>query len=310
MAMPAEYSFVRYLSSKKTVDDRALNEHVQRRLVSMLLDRGHEHVSVLELGAGIGTMIERFLSWEATNRLTYTALDLEAALVREAESRTAQWAYAAGFTVQRPEPGDLRIVRGGCEALLRFKNADLFDFLEHTREQDRWDLLIANAFLDLVDLPTVVPQLVALVPPGGLCYFTINFDAATVFQPGIDPELDRRIEALYHETMDARIIAGRPAGDSRTGRLLFGALRAADMEVLAAGPSDWVVFAGPDGYPDDEAYFLHHIVDTVRMALEHNPHLEPARFREWIDLRHDQIERGALVLIAHQLDFLARRLAA
>ncbi|MCA1960613.1 MAG: class I SAM-dependent methyltransferase [Desulfomonile sp.] len=309
MAIPDEYSFVRYLSSKKSVDDRALNEHVRRRLVDSLKERGDRRLEVLEFGAGIGTMIERFLSWEAVDRLAYTALDLEADLVAEAERRAAQWARDAGFSVEQSTAGQIRITRGDRDAVLEFNQSDLFNFLERTSGRGRWDLLIANAFLDLVDLPTVVPQLGALLAAEGLCYFTINFDGATIFQPDIDPELDRHIEALYHETMDTRVIAGRPSGESRTGRHLFGALRAAGMELLAAGPSDWVVFAGPEGYPEDETYFLHHIVDTVRGALENNPKLDSSRFRDWIDRRHEQIEQGSLVFIAHQLDFLARRMA-
>jgi len=309
MAMPSEYTFVRYLSSKKSVDDRALNEHVRRCLIDTLRSRYARRLEVLELGAGIGTMIERFLAWEAASRFTYTALDLEVDLVAEAERRAAQRASNAGFAVERPSPGEIRIVHDDCDAVLRFEQSDLFDFLKRTRDHGRWDLLIANAFLDLVDVRTVIPQLAEFLAPEGLCYFTINFDGATIFQPDIDPELDRLIEALYHQTMDTRVIAGRQAGESRTGRRLFGALRAAGMEVLAAGPSDWVVFAGPDGYPEDEAYFLHHIVDTVRMALEHNPKLDPSRFSDWIDRRHKQIEEGSLVFIAHQLDFLARRTA-
>ena len=103
--------------------------------------------------------------------------------------------------------------------------------------------------------PTTLPGLVSLLRPGGLCYFTIAFDGATILQPVIDPVLDVQIETLYHQTMDLRRIAGQRSGDSCTGRHLFGHLRAAGVEILDAGSSDWVIFAGPQGYPSDEAYF-------------------------------------------------------
>ena len=67
--------------------------------------------------------------------------------------------------------------------------------------------------------------------------------------------------------MDTRRCRGQPSGSSRTGRRLFGRLKAAGARVVAAGSSDWVVWPGPDGYPADEAYFLHCIIDTIDRAL-------------------------------------------
>jgi hypothetical protein len=104
--------------------------------------------------------------------------------------------------------------------------------------------------------------------------------------------------------MDARRDRGRPAGSSRTGRQLFGRLQAAGARVIAAGSSDWVVFPGPDGYPGDEAFFFHFIIDTIGQALEGHPELDRSRFQSWIDQRHRQIEARELIYIAHQLDFL------
>jgi hypothetical protein len=57
-------------------------------------------------------------------------------------------------------------------------------------------------------------------------------------------------------------MVGAPSGDSPTGRPLFAQLRATDVEVRAAGSSDWVVFAGSNGYAADEAYFLHCIIHS------------------------------------------------
>src|SRR5262249_9484522 len=109
-----------------------------------------------------------------------------------------------------------------------------------------------------------------------------------------------------HQTMDRRLIAGKPSGDSRTGRHLFAHLRAAGAEVLAAGSSDWVVFASANGYHADEAYFLHFIIHTVHSALTGHPDVDPGRLADWIAQRHAQVEQGTLVYIAHQLDVLGR----
>jgi len=87
-----------------------------------------------------------------------------------------------------------------------------------------------------------------------------------------------------------------------TGRRVTGV-------VLAAGGSDWVVFAGANGYPADEAYFLHDIIHTIDLVLTGHPHLDAERLGAWVAQRHAQIEQGALVYIAHQLDVLGRMTA-
>jgi hypothetical protein len=105
--------------------------------------------------------------------------------------------------------------------------------------------------------------------------------------------------------MDERVRYGRPAGDSRTGRRLFGHLRAAGAFPLAAGSSDWVVHAGPDGvYPGDEAYFVEAILQTVEDAVQGL--VDPAPLADWLTARRRQLADGELVYLAHQLDFVGR----
>ena len=283
---PIEYTFTRYLSAKKSVDDRALNSHVWQTLVAALPDGP---LRVLEIGSGIGTMAERLVERGALTAGTYTAVDGEPANTAAARVRL----QALPAAVQ-----------------LELVTDDAFNFATLEQGRRAWDALIAHAFLDLVDVPQALPQLLALLRPGGLCYFTINFDGATILEPTIDPALDAQIEALYHQTMDARLTNGQPSGDSRTGRHMFGHLRRAGVEVLAAGSSDWVVFAGAGGYPEDEAYFLHFIIHTLRQALAGHPALDGRLFEAWIAQRHAQIEAGTLVYVAHQLDFVGVKPAA
>ena len=281
--MPFTSSFPRYLAAKKTVDDRALNAHVWRSLAQAV--RALPDAHVLEVGAGIGTMVERWHEWGLWPPASYTAVDAEPENIAAARERLA---HLAGDTT------------------LRLTAVDIFDFIPQA--QQTWDLLIAHAVLDLLDVPTALPPLFSLLPPGGLFYFTLNFDGATILQPTIDPAFDAHIEALYHRTMDERKVNGRASGDSQTGRHLFTECRRAGGEILAAGSSDWVVFAGADGYQADEAYFLHFIVHTLHQALRDQPELDQGYFNAWIAHRHAQIEAGELVYVAHQLDFLGRKL--
>jgi hypothetical protein len=192
--------------------------------------------------------------------------------------------------------GDLRV---------RLVHAELGSHLEAAHEPPA-DVLIANAVLDLVDVPAVLPGLLRLLVPGGVYWFTINYDGESIFVPG--HAHDDRIMQAYHRDMDERVRYGHPAGESRTGRRLFHHLRAAGAPALAAGSSDWVVHAAPDGdYPDDEAYFVRAILQTIHSALRNRQDwVKPTDLDDWLAERRRQLAAGELVYIAHQLDFVGR----
>ena len=251
-------------------------------------------------------MVERLVAGRMLTHATYTAIDMEPTLIAAARRHLPQWAAEQGLQVHQDSQAQLHVQRPGQDIRVAMEAIDLLRFVAREQGQRAWDLLIAQAFLDLLDVPTTLPALLSLLRPGGLLYCPITFDGGTVFQPEIDPQLDVAIEACYHQTMDRRLVAGKPSGDSCTGRHLFAHLRAAGAEVLAAGSSDWVVFAGANGYPADEAYFLHFILHTMHSALAGHPHLDAGRFAAWIAQRHAQVEEGTLVYIAHQLDVLGR----
>ena len=103
--------------------------------------------------------------------------------------------------------------------------------------------------------------------------------------------------------MNNRIANNRCFGDNQSGRHLISNLKNARVAILAAGSSDWVIIAGPTGYQQDEAYFLHHIVNTIYQALMTYPGLDRSKLEDWVVQRHKQIEGGVLIYIAHQLDF-------
>lgn len=210
----------------------------------------------------------------------------------------------ADAAAQSPGQPELHLSREGRQISVELEAVDLFDFIPRHAGQRSWDLIVAHAFLDLVDIPRSLPKIFRLAHPGTLLYFTLVFDGATILEPGLEQKFDELVERLYHRTMDERITGATPSGDSRSGRHLFMHLRQAGAQLLAAGGSDWVVFPGAGGYPGDEAYFLHFILHTVEVALSGHPGLDRERFHRWIAARHAQVERGELHYIAHQLDFL------
>ena len=289
-----------------------------KTLISLWLATGHEQAQAGVLTQAPGRHPRphgdlRFIRFFTENRkpkteklfhTKYTGIDLEPELIAEARARLGRLAGAMGGSLAS-QGGPLIFQSPGQHVEVELEAIDLFHFIPREPGR-RWDLLLAHAFLDLVDLSATLPDLLALLDSGGLCYFTLNFDGATIFEPTLDPELDRQIERLYHRTMDDRRINGKPSGDRLTGRRLLGRLQTMGVQVLAAGSSDWVVFAGGNGYSDDEAYFLHFIIHTVGQALQGHPEIEPACLEDWLKERHSQITRGELIYIAHQLDVLGQ----
>ena len=167
------YDYARYLAAKTTVDDRALNQHVLAEL-RRLMPAGAPRV--LEVGAGLGTMVARLLDWGVIGGGgEYILLDTDRQLLDCSRRWLCDWTAARGIRSELlpdgVQVGDLRV---------RLVHAELGSYLEAAHEE-RADVLIANAVLDLVDVPAVLPGLLRLLVPGGVYWFTINYDGESIF---------------------------------------------------------------------------------------------------------------------------------
>src|SRR5262245_25936911 len=198
------YPYTRFLAAKKSVDDRALNRSVLEHLRRLMPVR---EPRILEVGAGLGTMVARLLEWRIIGAADYTVLDVDRQLLDDCRVWLGGWATERGVRVDQLPDG----VRVG-DVRVRLVTAEIGDYAGGGQGEPA-DLLIANAVLDLVDVPTVLPGLFRLLAPGGAYWFTINYDGETVFQP--DHPLDDEIMRAYHHDMDDRVRYGRPAGESR-----------------------------------------------------------------------------------------------
>ncbi len=291
-----ELSFPHYLLAKQSVDDRALNRSVLSALQNSLPGGP---LRIIEVGAGIGTMLTRLLHWQILPKthLEYTLVDEMPENITFARQWLPGWAIENGHTVEINQDGFC------FDNILQIHliQADIFDFI-HASSGFKADLLIAHAFLDLLPLPEALPPLFSLLKPGGLAWLTVNFDGLTSLEPVLNPAQDALIERLYHQSMDSRL----SGGDSQTGRHLFGHLKQAQAEIVAAGASDWVVYPIQGQYPAEEAYFLHFILHFFESSLGEHPALDPAAFKHWLARRLEQIQHAELVYIAHQMDFLVR----
>jgi hypothetical protein len=334
-----EADYPRYLASKRSVDDRAVNERVLRRLAAEL--EGKERLDVLNLGAGIGGALERLIERNALPagaEIACTLADVRESNVQAARERLPDWARSQGYGITElaagaGDSGEFALTDGnsgeqddgdernsgnergersepdGDGFRMRIEADDrtidlrvLVADVFSVVEGGEWDLLVGQAFLDLFDLDEALPALLGALAPAGYCYFPITFDGGTVFEPATEAIPPDRLEAAFHDHID------RSGGDPCAGRHLLTGLPQEGVDVLAAGSSDWVIHAYDGVYPAKEATFLQFIVDTVADALaeDRGCGLDSRALAEWNEHRREGIENGDLVYIAHQLDVLGR----
>ena len=303
MPEPTRYSYPRYLQSKRSVDERALNTNVWSEFLRALSEASVLHI--MEVGGGIGATVQRIvraLEERPPETVHYTFVDVTPENVDTAISALRKWAEKRGYEVSgRTEQ---TWTHQALEVQIDFVTADLFDVATDD-DGPPFDALVGQAVLDLLPIANALDALRSVLRDGGLWYLPLHYDGVTAFEPMIDPALDAEIERLYHESMsDAEQEGGR--NGTVSGRRLLAHFQSRDDQIMAAGGSDWVVVPREGGYPEDEAYFLHHILHFVEDELAGHPDLNSPAFRNWIAERRRQVERGELIYIAHQLDVLAR----
>ncbi len=304
-----DHGRVRYLEAKRTVDERALDGRVRRALLDALPERPR----VFEAGCGTGATVPRLLEW-GIEPDRYVGVDRDAGVVafardvRPAELRrrgydVAETTGAAGRAAET-DPTAMGFRLG--DATFEFRVGDALQ--SATAHAGTVDLLVAQAFADLVPLADLLAAVEHALAPGGLAYLPITFDGGTVFQP--DHPADDAVVAAYHDHIDAT--AGR---DSRAGRHLAARLQDGTGTLLAMGASDWVVRpteevaeedpTGEGQYPADEAHFLATILNFVEAALEERDEsIDGAD--GWLATRRRQLRDGELLYVAHQYDLLYR----
>jgi len=279
MAQTAMKEFARYLLAKRSVDDRALNLRVWGRLQRELRKSPADSLRIVDVGAGIGTGAERIAEWrlvEPLSAVRYTAVEPRKELLEEAQLRLRSL----------PFPSEL-----AAETLEEFAARD--------ENRGRFDLVVAHALLDILELSPSLEALAGLIRPGGLLYLPITFDGETIFEPA--SSLDDTVLSAYHDTMEQR----GSSRTGRTGRRLFHALRSTPAEILEIGSSDWIVHPSGDEYPEDEAFFLEFILKTIEVAVRDR--VDRASLETWLSERRRELESADLVYCAHQVDVLARR---
>jgi SAM-dependent methyltransferase len=307
VALPSD-AYIRYLAAKRSVDDRALNRAVWQRLKAALRPATRRSpLRVIELGAGIGTMFERALEWDLAPWFHYTMVELEADYLAAFCSRGEPGSAVAPGANQGQRAAECPSTGREKGRTVETVHGDLHDVIADPRHRQRYDLIIAHAVMDLVNLEEVLTGFVSIAKPGGLFYLSLVYDGHTEFLPSWDPNFERELLDRYHRSMNLRESRGRPSGGSRAGRAMFAHLRAFGPPIIAAGSSDWIVFPQDGRYEAEEGFFLDRIIDTIDHQLRRDAAIDPDRLAGWADRRHAEVLAGELIFMARNMDFLAFR---
>ncbi len=294
----------RYLAAKKSIDDRSLNHQVWQALCRELpQSAATEPARIVEIGAGIGTMFQRIVDRGLlTGPASYLVTDSDPRQLDAARQYLGQWAKKRGHLLSWMDEQHGRLQTADADIQLTLKAAGAEQLAGDRDQSDPFHLLIAHAVLDLIDFPFLLPQLISRLRVGGLAYLTCNFDGETIFLP--EAEDDRQVVDIYHGSMEARL-----KGASHTGRRLLSFLQQPNIDLLAAGSSDWFVFPRQGVYREEENFFLHTIIDMVakELAKKGGPQEQRQKHSAWVELRHRQVAAGELTFIARHIDLLARR---
>ena len=214
-----------YLDAKRALDDRSLDRGVLDRFAAEL----PPEPTVLEVGAGTATMVERLVDWGVLDGGRWVAVDAHEA------------ALAAGETRIGDACGDVTV---------EFHAADAFDFAaEVAAAGERFDAVVGCAFFDVVDAAPAVDAFADVAP---VAYAPITYDGETCFAPA-DPDDDAVLDGYHRHMREFR--AGGPDGAAALAR---------EVTVIAEGASPWVI---EPPYESGERRVLSHLLDTVEGAV-------------------------------------------
>lgn len=274
----------RYLLAKRSIDDRAFDPHVKQ----VLLDRCVATPRIVEAGCGTGNTVKRLLDW-GIERFEYCGIDTDPEIISFARRFCPQELRYAGVAVRESDEG------GTVEsASFTFEVGNATMRVPDAADAD---LLIAQAFADLVPPRTMVQTIEETLGPMGLAYLPITFDGGTVFSPV--HEFDELVERAYHRGLK------RSGQYPHAGRRLINRLHDRPGELLAVGGSDWIVRPVDGRYPADERYFLSCILEFVETVVDPGSvGMETDEFANWMQTRRNQLKDRKLIFATHQYDLL------
>tara|TARA_R110000824_G_scaffold336_9_gene2236 strand:+ start:32824 stop:33708 length:885 start_codon:yes stop_codon:yes gene_type:complete len=276
------FDYINYLDVKKVIDDRSLNKEVWEAFSGWVKSRESEtgNLRVLEIGAGIGTMIERLLDSSILGKCHYIALEPEASFKDAAKLRLRDWSesHELSFKILAPE---IWLIVGDELNLTIEWLVDSAENITGLFKDNSFDLLLSHAVVDLLPVPIIMPDILKKLQPQGAYFFSLNFSGETKFEPR--HQQDDEISRLYHADMDKRFptLTWQP---SLTGLGLSKCLENYGCKSVVDGESNWLLGI-------DDRQFIENILETIHKALDGLPGLDV-----WLAQRSEQNAKGQLML--------------
>jgi hypothetical protein len=284
------FDYSQYLADKKAIDDQSLNQDVWAALTHWCKQQ-QKLLRIIELGAGIGTMIERLLDAKLLANCHYTAIEIQPEFCTAAAARLNLWCNKNGAEFTEISSTHWQITSAENSVDINWHCADVLE--AHTKfSPASFDLMIGHAVIDLLPVPVALPQLLDLLNSQGAFYFSLNYAGATHFTPAND--LDETIFSAYHADMNSRFpeLDWQP---SRTGALLSSWLQQQGHALIGEGNSHWQL--QPKSEADAQGRFVANILDTIESALP-----QVAGIEEWLATRRAQLAAGKLNFVAENRD--------
>ncbi len=296
--------FADYLEAKFALDERSLNPDVRQACLDRIGSERHV-LRWLDVGTGTGATVRRLLGSSLWPALTITALDRDAELLAAASVTLEAQLETQGHSTLVHSAG-IDAQRAGQSISIVFQCRSLFDF--EPAKPACYDLITANAFMDVVPMAAALSRFSRWLAPGGVLYATLNYDGDTAIFPVYrDEAFETALLAEYAASMERRRVLGEPTGGAHSGRRLHSLLSKMGFEVVAYGSSDWDITPREGRYRDRDADVLGTLLSYIRNEGEQQPAIERADLADWYAERRARIENRELGMIVHQLDVVATR---
>jgi SAM-dependent methyltransferase len=297
--------FADFLDAKFDLDERSLAADVRRDCFDAIAQR--DSLRCLDIGTGTGAMALRLLdACTGVRSVDVVALDCDERLLARARTKLAAHLAQRGFDRLDGSDDDRFDAHHAHRRVgLRFACCDVGRF--EPRAGERYDLVTAHAFMDLVPMRPLLARIADWLAPGGLFYATLNYDGETTLFPLYEDEaLESALLRRYDASMEERRVAdGQPTGGARSGRRLHALLPEAGFDVVAWGSSDWNVVPRHGHLREGDAVVLSVLLEALKR--ENDAHCDARRLEAWHRVRCTQLEAGRLGAIVHQIDVLAVR---
>lgn len=299
-----DISFREFLEAKYLLDERSFNQSVQSIFLTELKSR--EKVAALDVGTGMGAMLQRLILSGSAPSLKLVGVDQDAELIKAAGSKILSLLKNQHYEVT--QDGQSTIGSKPARKIEVILDHCTHEKFFHRHANDRFDIITANAFMDLIPLDTTVRLFGDHLAHNGLFYAAINYDAGTTLFPSYpDEQFEDELLQAYDASMEARMACNRRTGGAKSGRRLLSAMQNVGLDVIAYGSSDWNITPIRGKYLDQDKTCVFYLLELLRKEGERQPSLDSRKLSHWFETRLGLTQQNRLGIIVHQLDILAKK---